>query len=249
MSKNFLTQKQALSKVGSSTSGGTGEFTSKLWMSFRSEFDQSKLSKYGTYDYVINDDITKGTRDITIRISKVLWGYGSGITYNTNSSAIVYLGINLHTTTTSGSQTYDTNKFSSSGRIGTNMACTQTITIPTDRFITGIQFVWVSVKYPTTGNTWSLNCTHSGTSSSNQKYTQESFLRDVSSVSTSISNITSEGNSGYRYGGIFTLATLDYVNSSTTNFRDGFTIFQNINSNRTSNFDGTINELSIMLTK
>ena len=57
MSKNFLTQKQALSKVGSSTSEGTGEFTSKVWMSFRSEFDQSKLSKYGTYDYVIDDDI------------------------------------------------------------------------------------------------------------------------------------------------------------------------------------------------
>ena len=73
MSKNFLTQKQALSKVGSSTSGGTGEFTSKLWMSFKSEFDQSKLSKlskYGTYDYVIDDDITKGTRDITIYKNK-----------------------------------------------------------------------------------------------------------------------------------------------------------------------------------
>lgn len=57
MSKNYLTQSQALTKI--SLSGGGSSFCTKAWLVSNGNFDTSKLTNYENNDFVVDDDIVK----------------------------------------------------------------------------------------------------------------------------------------------------------------------------------------------
>ena len=57
MSKQYLTQKQALQKADQDASKASYWFSTKKWLIDQGVFDTSKLTKYDNEDFVIDDDI------------------------------------------------------------------------------------------------------------------------------------------------------------------------------------------------
>lgn len=64
MSTEYLTRSEALSKVGQSTSTSNSNwFCTKQWLSTNGNFDSSKLSSYENNEFVVDDDIVKGSTE------------------------------------------------------------------------------------------------------------------------------------------------------------------------------------------
>lgn len=57
MSKNYLTQKQALTKIG--LSGGGSDFVTKSWLISNGNFDTNYLSPYQNGEFIPDDYINK----------------------------------------------------------------------------------------------------------------------------------------------------------------------------------------------
>ena len=57
MSKQYLTQSQALNKV--SATGGSNSFCTRKWLEDQNKFNNSKLTNYRTNEFPVDDDIVK----------------------------------------------------------------------------------------------------------------------------------------------------------------------------------------------
>lgn len=61
MSKQFLTQQQALEKIG--RGGGSSRFCTRSWLTLNGNFDTKNLTNYQYGQYVVDDDIVEKTYD------------------------------------------------------------------------------------------------------------------------------------------------------------------------------------------
>ena len=68
MSKRFLTQNEALQKIGST--GGTNRFVTKEWLTGNGNFDTSYLTEYQSGQFIVDDDIMSKpiNRNVTINL-------------------------------------------------------------------------------------------------------------------------------------------------------------------------------------
>ena len=76
MSLNYLTKLEAASKIGASGLSGS-DFVTKADLIATGSADTSKLSTYGSNDFVVDDNIIKLDTGIELRLYFCQWGTGT----------------------------------------------------------------------------------------------------------------------------------------------------------------------------